>query len=123
LGITHFFIMSEDTKIQDPVVVPNPAVPSAEKAVVSASPVSAAPANNDFGNFQVNRKGFIEVEGEVLETLPSITFRVRLENGHEILARLSGRMRMNRIMLLPGDKVRIELTPYDLEKGRITYRY
>ncbi len=78
---------------------------------------------DDFSNFKVNRKGFIEVDGEVIETLPSITFRVRLENDYEILARLSGRMRMNRIMLLPGDKVKVEISPYDLTKGRITYRY
>lgn len=77
----------------------------------------------DFSNFKANKKGFIEVDGEVIETLPSITFRVKLENKHEILARLSGRMRVNRIMLLPGDKVKIEMSPYDLSKGRITYRY
>lgn len=84
------------------------------------------PANeikaDDFGQFKINRKGFIEMQGEVLETLPSITFRVQLENGHEILARLSGKMRMNKIMLIPGDKVKVELTPYDLTKGRIMYR-
>ncbi|MBU4360867.1 translation initiation factor IF-1 [Candidatus Parcubacteria bacterium] len=80
-------------------------------------------ANQDFSNFKVNKKGFIEVSGEILETLPSITFRVKLENDHEILARLSGKMRMHRIMLLPGDKVKIEMSPYDLDKGRITYRY
>jgi len=78
---------------------------------------------NDFSNFKVNKKGFIEVDGEIIETLPSITFRTKLENGHEIMARLSGRMRMYRIMLLPGDRVKIEMSPYDLTKGRITYRY
>jgi len=83
----------------------------------------AANKQSDFSNFKVNKKGFIEVDGQVIETLPSITFRVELENGHEILARLSGRMRMNRIMLLPGDKVKVEMSPYDLTKGRITYRY
>jgi translation initiation factor IF-1 len=88
----------------------------------STVPVSAG-ANDDFSRFKVNKKGFMEIDGEVLETLPSITFRVRLENDHEVLARLSGRMRMNKIMLLPGDRVRVELTPYDLDKGRITYRY
>jgi translation initiation factor IF-1 len=80
-------------------------------------------SQGDLGNFKVNKKGFIEVDGEVLETLPSITFRVKLENGHELLARLAGKMRMNRIMLLPGDKVKVEMSPYDLSKGRITYRY
>ncbi|MDD5289700.1 MAG: translation initiation factor IF-1 [Patescibacteria group bacterium] len=71
----------------------------------------------------MNKKGFMEIDGEVVETLPSITFKVRLENDHEVLARLSGRMRLNKIMLLPGDRVRVEMTPYDLNKGRITYRY
>jgi translation initiation factor IF-1 len=70
----------------------------------------------------INSKEFIEMRGEVLETMPSATFRVLLDNGHEILAHLSGRMRMNKIRLLPGDKVKIELSPYDLTKGRITYR-
>jgi translation initiation factor IF-1 len=77
----------------------------------------------ELSNFKVNKKGFIEVEGTVLESLPSITFRVELENGQEIMARLSGKMRMYRIMLLPGDKVRVEISPYDLTKGRITFRY
>ncbi len=77
----------------------------------------------DLSNFKVNKKGFIEVDGAVIESLPSITFRVELENGQEITARLSGKMRMYRIMLLPGDKVRVEMSPYDLTKGRITFRY
>jgi len=67
-------------------------------------------------------KDFLEVKGEVVELMPSATFRVQLENGHEILAHLSGKMRMNRIRLLPGDKVKVEMSPYDLNKGRITYR-
>ena len=67
-------------------------------------------------------KEFIEVEGEVLELLPAASFKVRLDNGNEILAYLSGKMRMNRIRLLPGDRVRVEISPYDLSKGRITYR-
>jgi translation initiation factor IF-1 len=62
------------------------------------------------------------MQGEVLELLPSTTFKVSLDNGHEILAHLSGRMRMNKIRLLPGDKVKVEMSPYDLRKGRITYR-
>ncbi len=68
-------------------------------------------------------KGFIEVRGEVQELLPAATFRVRLENGHEIHAHLSGKMRLNRIKILPGDIVSIEMTPYDLTKGRIIYRH
>ncbi|MEK7189274.1 MAG: translation initiation factor IF-1 [Patescibacteria group bacterium] len=73
--------------------------------------------------FNVNRKGFIEVDGEVKELLPNATFRVELENGHEILAHLSGKMRMFKIRLLPFDKVKVEMSPYDTGKGRITYRY
>ncbi len=69
-----------------------------------------------------NSKDFIEVEGEVLELMPSASFKVRLDNGHEILAHLSGKMRMYRIRLAPGDRVKIEMSPYDLTKGRITYR-
>jgi translation initiation factor IF-1 len=69
-----------------------------------------------------NSKDFIETEGEVIELMPATTFKVVLENGHEILAHLSGKMRMNKIRLLPGDKVKIQISPYDLSKGRITYR-
>ncbi len=69
-----------------------------------------------------NKKGFIEALGTVEELLPGATFRVRLENGHEILAHLSGKMRMFNIRIIPGDTVKVELTPYDLSKGRITYR-
>lgn len=64
----------------------------------------------------------IEVEGTVLEALPNAMFQVELENGHKILAHISGKMRMNFIRILPGDKVTVELTPYDLKRGRITYR-
>ena len=65
----------------------------------------------------------IEVEGTVLETLPNAMFRVELENGHKVLAHVSGKMRMNFIRILPGDKVTGELSPYDLSRGRITYRH
>lgn len=68
-------------------------------------------------------KKFIETEGVVVELLPSALFGVKLADGQEILAHLSGKMRMNRIRLLPGDKVKIEMSPYDLTKGRITYRF
>ena len=64
----------------------------------------------------------IEVEGLVIETLPNAMFRVELENGHSILAHISGKMRMHFIKILPGDKVTVELSPYDLTRGRITYR-
>lgn len=65
----------------------------------------------------------IEVEGEVIETLPNAMFKVELENGHEILAHVSGKIRMNYIRILSGDKVTVEMSPYDLTRGRITYRY
>ncbi len=65
----------------------------------------------------------IEVDGTILETLPNAMFRVKLENGHEILAHISGKMRMNYIKILTKDKVKLELSPYDLSRGRITYRY
>ena len=68
-------------------------------------------------------KEFIEIDGEVTELLPAASFKIKLENGQEILAHLSGRMRMNQIRILPGDKVKVQMTPYDLTKGRITYRY
>jgi len=68
-------------------------------------------------------KDFIESNGEVLELMPAATFKVKLEDGHEILAHLSGKMRMNKIRILPGDHVKVEMTPYDLSKGRIIYRY
>jgi len=65
----------------------------------------------------------IEVQGTVLETLPNAMFRVEIENGHKILAHISGKMRMHFIKILPGDKVTVELSPYDLTRGRITYRF
>lgn len=67
-------------------------------------------------------KELIKLEGTVVETLPSTTFRVRLNNGHEVLAHISGRMRVNYIRLLPGDRVMLELSPYDLTKGRVVKR-
>ncbi len=73
-------------------------------------------------NKSIDSKNFIEVVGEVIELMPAATFKVVLENKHEILAHLSGKMRMNRIRILPGDKVKIQISPYDLTKGRITYR-
>ena len=65
----------------------------------------------------------IEMEGTIVETLPNTMFRVELENGHEIIAHTAGKMRKNRIRVLAGDKVQVEMTPYDLTKGRINYRY
>lgn len=68
------------------------------------------------------KEDVIEMQGEVIETLPNATFRVRLENGHVILGYISGKMRMHYIRILPGDKVTVELTPYDLSKARIVFR-
>ncbi|MBK5225179.1 MAG: translation initiation factor IF-1 [Thermoleophilia bacterium] len=65
----------------------------------------------------------IELEGEVVEALPNTMFRVRLDNDHEVLAHISGKMRMHYIRILPGDRVKVELSPYDLTRGRITYRF
>ena len=69
------------------------------------------------------KEDVIEVEGTVMEALPNTQFRVELDNGHNVLAHISGRMRMNYIRILPGDKVKVELSPYDLDRGRITYRF
>ena len=68
------------------------------------------------------REDFIQMQGEVLENLPNATFRVKLENGHVVLGHISGKMRMNYIKILPGDKVTVELTPYDLSRARIVFR-
>lgn len=70
----------------------------------------------------MSKEDSIEVEGTVLEPLPNAMFRVELDNGHKVLAHISGKMRMNFIKILPGDKVRLELSPYDLTRGRIIYR-
>ncbi len=73
-------------------------------------------------NKSIDSKDFIEMLGEVLELMPAASFKVKLENGHEILTHLSGKMRMNKIRLLPGDRVKVQISPYDLTKGRIIYR-
>ena len=70
----------------------------------------------------MSKEGVIEVEGKVVEALPNATFRVELENGHRLLAHISGKLRTNFIRILPGDKVTLEMSPYDLTKGRITWR-
>lgn len=71
----------------------------------------------------MSKEDSIEVQGVILEALPNAMFRVELENGHRILAHISGKMRMNFIKILPSDKVTVELSPYDLTRGRITYRF
>ncbi len=69
------------------------------------------------------KEDVIEVEGTITEALPNTQFKVDLENGHEVLAHISGKMRMHYIRILPGDRVKVELSPYDLSRGRITYRF
>jgi translation initiation factor IF-1 len=71
----------------------------------------------------MSKEELIEVEGEIVEALPNAMFRVKLDNGHIVLTHVSGKMRMHFIRILPGDKVKVELSPYDLTRGRITYRY
>ncbi|ALZ88418.1 translation initiation factor IF-1 [Aerococcus urinaeequi] len=71
----------------------------------------------------MSKEDMIEIEGTVTETLPNAMFKVQLENGYEVLAHISGKMRVNYIRILPGDRVKVEMSPYDLTKGRITYRF
>jgi translation initiation factor IF-1 len=88
-----------------------------------------APASDPFDTRQESaalpkpKEDAIVLEGTVLEPLPNAMFRVEFENGHKVLAHISGKMRMHYIRILPGDRVQVELTPYDLARGRITYRY
>lgn len=72
---------------------------------------------------QPSSKDVLEMRGTIEEALPAAQFRVRLENGHNVIGHIAGKLRMNRIRLMPGDEVRIQLTPYDLTKGRIVYRF
>jgi len=71
----------------------------------------------------MSKEDVIEMEGTVIEPLPNAMFRVELQNGHKVLAHVSGKIRMNYIRILPGDRVKVELSPYDLTRGRITFRY
>ncbi len=80
------------------------------------------PANNDQKK-SLSKEDAIVLEGTIVESLPNAMFRVELENGHSVLGHISGKMRRHYIRILPGDKVQVELTPYDLTRGRITYRY
>ena len=81
------------------------------------------PLSKSNNGAQVTKEEKIGVEGEVTESLPNTMFRVMLDNGHEVLGHISGRMRRHYIRILPGDRVKVELSPYDLTRGRITYRY
>ena len=81
-----------------------------------------AEINGNTQEVTMSKQDMIEIEGTVVESLPNATFQVELENGHKILAHISGKLRMNYIKILPGDKVTVEMSPYDLTKGRITWR-
>jgi len=95
-----------------------------EFVVPRGRPYSIASAHSRAGDFLVAKKDdVIEVEGTVVEPLPNAMFRVKLDNEHEVLCHISGKMRMHYIRILPGDRVRLAMSPYDLERGRITYRY
>lgn len=89
---------------------------------LSPSVSESAPFVDPFLLERMSKDDQIEMEGTVAETLPNTMFRVKLDNGHIITAHISGRMRKNYIRILTGDKVKVEMTPYDLSKGRITYR-
>jgi translation initiation factor IF-1 len=82
-----------------------------------------SPCNNTARKEMPTKEEKIEVEGEVVEALPSTMFRVQIDGGHSVLATISGKMRKHYIRILPGDKVKVELSPYDLNRGRITYRH
>ena len=86
-------------------------------------PRGVAPLDQENQLLPKPKEDAIVLEGTVLEPLPNAMFRVELENGHKVLAHISGKMRMHYIRILPGDRVQVELTPYDLSRGRITYRY
>jgi translation initiation factor IF-1 len=93
---------------------------------VNAAPIRALPNetnDEDSKNSMAKKDGAIEVEGRVVEPLPNAMFRIELENGHKVLAHISGKMRQHYIRILPEDRVVVELSPYDLSRGRIVYRY
>jgi translation initiation factor IF-1 len=114
------------------VSAPAPERGSTNKSVVSVTSAVCCRARRRFRVHPENDKekplpkpkeDAIVLEGKILESLPNAMFKVALDNGHEVLAHISGKMRMHYIRILPGDKVQVELTPYDLTRGRITYRY
>src|ERR687896_404795 len=95
----------------------------AAEAAVRASRAKVVDPDSRNAEDMAKKEGAIEIEGTVIESLPNAMFRVELQNGHKVLAHISGKMRMHYIRILPGDRVQVELTPYDLSRGRITYRY
>jgi translation initiation factor IF-1 len=98
-------------------------VPDPGASRLAHGPPRAATSPGSRFNRSVPKKDAIEVEGTVVEPLPNAMFRVELENGHKVLAHISGKMRMHYIRILPGDRVLVELSPYDLTRGRVVYRY
>jgi translation initiation factor IF-1 len=96
---------------------------SALQACSHASPANDLQARVGASPLPKPKEDAIVLEGTVTQSLPNAMFRVELENGHEVLGHISGKMRMHYIRILPGDRVQVELTPYDLKRGRITYRY
>jgi translation initiation factor IF-1 len=88
-----------------------------------AAPAEPSTRTQELFKLAKPKEDAIVLEGTVMEPLPNAMFRVELENGHKVLAHISGKMRMHYIRILPGDRVQVELTPYDLTRGRITYRY
>jgi translation initiation factor IF-1 len=100
-----------------------PGAPSGRLPVGQPLQVVAASPRPQEDHLPKPKEDAIVLEGTVVEPLPNAMFKVKLENGHEVLAHSSGRMRMNRIRILTGDRVQVEITPYDLTRGRITYRY
>ena len=105
-----------------PVVEPHPIPPRSGPRATGA--LGGAPESIiEESHLPKPKEDAIVLEGTVVEPLPNAMFRVELENGHKVLAHSSGKMRMHRIRILPGDKVQVEITPYDLNRGRITYRY
>jgi translation initiation factor IF-1 len=100
---------------------PGPSPPSARAPCIGRSGPSSQQSRSP--TLAKPKEDAIVLEGTVVEPLPNAMFRVELENGHKVLAHISGKMRMHYIRILPGDRVQVELTPYDLTRGRITYRY
>ena len=99
---------------------------SADRRFVRPCPrplVGPGPVSGEESVLPKPKEDAIVLEGTILESLPNAMFRVELDNGHKVLAHISGKMRMHYIRILPGDRVQVELTPYDLTRGRITYRY
>lgn len=106
---------------------PSPCAPSARAAATVVPATLSFPQHRRSPNEEFHlpkpKEDAIVLEGTVIEPLPNAMFKVELENGHKVLAHSSGKMRMHRIRILPGDRVQVEITPYDLSRGRITYRY